>query len=261
MKNLLTIAGTDPSGAAGIQADLQTFRDHGHHGLSCVTAVIAQNTSGVGEWVAVEPKLLEAQLAAVFADIRVDAVKIGMVPTVSSVRVIAEALHGRKIPIVLDPVLASGDGATALVREGTTEAMLELLVPHATVVTPNSIEASVLALSDTSDTPIAELAKALSERFSTSFLVKAGHASHDGDLVDVLGIGGEVIELQPHKRIPFDVRGTGCHLSSAIACRLASGDELVAAIEASRTYLASLLHERRSSLGKGRHVLLHVDPA
>jgi hydroxymethylpyrimidine/phosphomethylpyrimidine kinase len=259
MKHVLTIAGTDPSGAAGIQVDLQVFRDFGHHGLSCITAVITQNTSGVQDWVAVEPRLVASQLDSIFNDIRVDAVKIGMVPTAASAEAIAEALRGRRLPIVVDPVLASGSGKTALVREGTTEALMRHVFPLATLVTPNFLEARVLTShAAAEDVDLDTIARELHDTTGVAILTKAGHAPGTGALVDVLVSSEGIQQLAPHPRIDADVRGTGCQLSSAIASELATGTELVAAIEAARAYLASHLQERRARIGKGRPVILRT---
>lgn len=260
MKNVLTIAGTDPSGAAGIQVDLQVFRDHGVYGLSCVTAVIAQNTSGVQEWVAVEPSLISRQLDSVFNDIEVDAVKIGMTPTSAAVDAIAEALRGRKIPIVIDPVLASGDGSTALVRDGTIEALAERLFPTATLVTPNAVEAAVLMGKTFEPTDTLDLlARELARTSLGDVLLKGGHGKSDV-VVDYLITDGEVKPLRPYPRIPDDVRGTGCQLSSAIASRLADGDSVEDAVVGARAYLEDLLENRRAALGKGRPVIKRERP-
>lgn len=255
MKNVLTIAGSDPSSAAGVPVDLQVIRDHGHYGLSCITAVVAQNTVGVIDWVAVEPNLIASQLDAVLRDIEVDAIKIGVTPTPQAARVIATALRDRPIPIVIDPVLTSGDGARALVRDGTAEAILEHLFPIATVVTPNANEAAVLlGESLDSDPDLPGLSARLASRFGAAVLVKAGHAV--GDTVqDILVTDDQTYELEVYPRIGDDVRGTGCQLSTAIACQLAAGTPLVESVEKARAYLQHLLRHQRGPLGKGRLVI------
>jgi hydroxymethylpyrimidine kinase/phosphomethylpyrimidine kinase len=293
--NVLTIAGTDPSGGAGIQADLQVIRDCGCHGLSVVAAVVWQNTSGVRGWLAIAPEVLQAQLDAVFADIPVHAVKIGMLGTPENVQVVQRALAGKSIPIVLDPVLASGDGAVELAADLLTE--LRALAAASTLITPNMPEAETLL---DGYLPARDLACSLSCRLATAVLLKVGHCPGSSDLVDILatlppdakpagaddmsylcpwarrdgqhsidaktlctplcGVGAgqrKVLDLAPLPRIPEDVRGTGCQLSTAIDCRLALGDDLLSAIEWSRAYLSRML-EHRQSIGRGRPVIVRV---
>ncbi len=293
--NVLTIAGTDPSGGAGIQADLQVMRDCGCHGLSVVAAIVWQNTSGVRGWQAIAPEILEAQLEAVFDDIPVHAVKIGMLGTPENVQVVQRALVGKSIPIVLDPVLASGDGSVELASDLLTE--LRALAAASTLITPNLPEAESLL---GGSLPPRDLACSLSCRVTTAVLLKAGHLPGSSALVDILatlpedfepsvpgdssylcpwarrveapggktdkfcaplcGVGAgkrEILSLTPMPRIPDDVRGTGCQLSSAIACRLALGDDLLTAIEWSRAYLSRML-EHRQSIGRGRPVIVRV---
>lgn len=293
--NVLTIAGTDPSGGAGIQADLQVIRDCGCHGLSVVAAVVWQNTSGVRGWQAIEPGVLEAQLDAVFDDMPVHGVKIGMLGTPENVQVVQRALAGKSIPIVLDPVLTSGDGSVNLATDLLTE--LRALAALSTLITPNLPEAESLL---GGSLPARDLACSLSCRLTTAVLLKVGHLPGSSDLVDVLatlpldfepsaadnssylcpwarrvvdpsrkadalctplcGVAAgkrEVQDLAPLPRIPDDVRGTGCQLSTAIACRLALGDDLLTAIEWSRAYLSQML-EHRQSLGRGRPVIVRV---
>ena len=292
--NVLTIAGTDPSGGAGIQVDLQVIRDCGCHGLSVVAAVVWQNTSGVRGWQAIAPEVLQAQLDAVFDDIPVHAVKIGMLGTPENVQVVQRTLAGKSIPIVLDPVLASGDGSVELGTDLLTE--LRALGAASTLVTPNIPEAETLLGGHLASS---DVACSLSCRLATAVLLKVGHFPGTSDLVDILAtlpnaapsapgeaaylcpwarhVGEQEIDakvfctplcavgagkrdiqnLTPLPRIPDDVRGTGCQLSTAIACRLALGDDLLPAIEWSRAYLSRML-EHRQSIGRGRPVIVRV---
>lgn len=251
--NILTIAGTDPSGGAGIQADLQVMRDCGCHGLSVVSALVWQNTSGVLGWQATAPEVLEAQLLAVFEDIPVHAVKIGMLGTPENVQVVQRTLAGKSIPIVLDPVLASGDGLVPMAADLLDE--LRVLAAICTLVTPNLPEAERLL---GSRLPVRDLAGALAGRLESSILLKVGHLGGTDDLVDILATQSDnACALAPHPRIADDVRGTGCQLSTAIACRLALGDDLLAAVEWSRSYL-SRIFDRRQNIGRGRPVIVRT---
>ncbi|MEZ4458356.1 MAG: hydroxymethylpyrimidine/phosphomethylpyrimidine kinase [bacterium] len=248
--NILTIAGTDPSGGAGVQADLQVIRDHNSHGLSAVAAIVWQNTSEVRGWRAVAPEDLIAQLDAVFDDLDVAAIKIGMLGSTENAEALAGRLAGFDGPIVLDPVLASGDGRTSMYT-ASLEA-LRRLARMATLVTPNMPEAKAIAVGAAS-TPV-ELAELLNDELSTAVLLKVGHVDSAEDLRDVLADGGATV-LAPTPRIADDVRGTGCQLSTAIACRLGAGDDLLTAVEMGRLYLSSML-KKRQKVGLGRPVVV-----
>jgi len=248
LTSILTIAGSDSSGGAGIQADLRTIARHGYHGASVVTAVTAQTP---GRVLAVEPvsiAILEAQLQAVLTGLGVGAVKVGLLPTAVHVRRVADALRGLGVPVVVDPVAVASDGS-ALAAAGVTQALLESLLPVACLVTPNALEAGVL-LGRTAPTAVAEQAEAardLSARLGAAVLVKGGHIEGDR-VVDVLADADGVTQFT-HAGVnaPFPVRGTGCILSSAIACRLAGGLPLRQAIRNARAHLRRrLLAAQRS---------------
>lgn len=249
MRVILTIAGTDPTSAAGIQADVQVIRDFGHHGASVITAVLAQNTQGVQRCDPVDAPLLQAQLDAVFDDLDVAAVKVGLVPTASLVALVAETLRPRGLPVVWDPVVASGDARTTL-YDGTPAA-LRLAADSATLLTPNIPELAWLtgtAIDDLDD------AIAAAATLPTAVLIKAGHLPHANLIQDVLVRGDSVTTLAALPVVDFDARGTGCHLSTAIACALADGEELHIAVERARHYLNERLrHAVR--LGRGRPLL------
>ena len=248
--NILTIAGTDPSGGAGIQGDLQVTRDHGFHGLSVVSAIVWQNTSEVRGWRATSREDLIAQLDAVFDDLEVMAIKIGMLGSTENANALAQRLADYGGPIVLDPVLTSGDGRTSMF-DASVDAMRNL-ARIATLVTPNFPEANALATQAT--TTHSQLAELLSQELGTAVLLKVGHVDSTGDLRDVLADGTTTI-LSPTPRVADDVRGTGCQLSTAIACRLGAGDDMLTAVETSRLYLSSML-KKRQKVGLGRPVVV-----
>lgn len=266
----LTIAGTDPSGAAGVQADLATFRDVGVHGLSVITSVLWQNTQGVRGQQPMSGAAVRAQLDAVCEDLPVAAIKLGLLPSAEVVRAVLdgldaiEARDGRLPPLVLDPVLVSGDGRTTLVDEGTIALLVGPLLARVDLLTPNVPEAAWLLGGAPLDTPGAchEAARALAARTRGAILLKGGHlpalSADPGARVDLLAFGDQVTPLAALPAIPDDVRGTGCHLSSAIAAWLALGLPLEAAIDRARRHLNGLLHRHRRLIGRGRHVLVHA---
>lgn len=256
MKTVLTIAGTDPSGAAGIQVDLQTFRDHGCHGASVITAVLAQNTQGVREVAPLSPDLVDAQLQAVFDDFDVAAVKVGLVPNDEVIELLAERLAGRVV--VWDPVLASGDGRTPLFAG--TAARLVRAVTGATIVTPNIPELSVLSGAAVETREDAHRAATAMSSRGAAVLVKVGHLDHTGMLEDIWSMHGESCDLDALPAISADVRGTGCQLSSAVACNLALDQEPVMAVENARSYLNDLLTNQALQLGRGRPLVVRALP-
>ena len=264
VRSLLTVAGTDPSGGAGIQVDLQVFRDFGYHGLSVVTALVWQNTTEVRGFEQTRPAVLREQLEAVFDDIPVRGIKLGMLPTPAVVETVADLLDERlgeePCPVVLDPVLRSGTGESRLARWGAPEAMLARLLRHVDVVTPNRDELIALAGREieTGDEG-AVAARELLEFGCGAVLFKMGHLADGDEISDALITDDQTTWLEPLSRVEADVRGTGCQLSSALVAALADGDDLVDAVERSRTYLNELLHNRRASVGAGRPVIVRTD--
>jgi hydroxymethylpyrimidine kinase/phosphomethylpyrimidine kinase len=265
-KILLTIAGTDPSGGAGIQVDLQVFRDWGYHGVSAITAVVSQNTTGVKSFDPCRKGLLRSQLEVIAADVPVAGIKIGMLPTLESVECVAAFLadHADELqgPIVLDPVLASGEGDTLLARLGAAEAMLDTLMGKADVLTPNLPELETLIGCTIKDRSEAERAAAdLLECGAGAVVFKSGHMEIKTETVRDLLVtaDGECTWLEPLDRIPKDVHGTGCQLSSAICAALADGTELVEAVEMARTYLNDLLHAQIRHIGQGRPIVVRAE--
>lgn len=257
---LLTIAGTDPSGGAGIQVDLQVFRDWGFHGLSAITAIVAQNTAGVRRFEGLSASLVEDQLGAILEDVEPVGVKIGMVSRAEVVDVVAEAVEGLDCPVVFDPVMASGS-AHSLKLPGTVVAMRERLIPQVDVLTPNLDEAGALLDTEITDrAQFEEAAAQLVELGCGAVLLKAGHLPRTTRAIaDVLATADGVRVLSELESVEADVRGTGCQLSSALVAALAGGQPVVDAAEDARRYLNKLLHTRSRSIGRGRPVIVRVD--
>jgi hydroxymethylpyrimidine/phosphomethylpyrimidine kinase len=253
---LLSIAGSDSGGGAGIQADLKTFAAHGAYGMTAITALTAQNTLGVAAIHAVPPEFVAAQIDAVFEDLGVDAVKIGMLADAAVAEVVAERLtRWAGPPVVLDPVMiaASGD---PLLEPAAVDVIRTRLMPLATLVTPNLPEAEALAgRRASSRDERAELARELG-RATAAVLLKGGHAPGD-EIVDLLWDGRSVTEFR-HPRIATRAgHGTGCTLSSAIAARLAGGAALVEACGGAIEWLAGAL-AHAEPLGGGSGPVDHL---
>lgn len=243
-KKVLTIAGSDSGGGAGIQADLKTIAALGCYGLSAITALTAQNTQGVRAIHAPEPEFLREQLVAVFEDIGADAVKIGMLHSPQIVEVVAQALlRFKPAHIVLDPVMVATSG-DALITPQTQEAIVEKLFPLADVITPNLDELSLL-VGDTINRPqqFETAALKIFELGANAVLIKGGHLDQP-NLVDVFyemdrhGPSGLAMTEIIRPRINTkNLHGTGCTLSSAIACLLAQGYPLKAAVKGAQDYV------------------------
>ncbi len=262
MDSLLTIAGTDPSGGAGIQVDLQVFRDFGFHGLSVITALVCQNTTGVRRFEAASAALLADQLDVLLEDVTPAGVKIGMVPTPELVVEIARAIEPLSCPVVFDPVMASSSHHE-LTHTGTVEAMRERLIPRVDVLTPNVGEAQVLLdrVIETR-TDFEQAGVDLLDLGCAAVLLKAGHLRDRGEcgIADVLATPAQLHPLAELAAVDADVRGTGCQLSSALAATLAGGEPLVEGVEHARRYLNELLHTRRRDVGRGRPVIVRAAP-
>lgn len=255
MKTALTIAGTDPSGGAGIQADIKTMTANGVFATCAVTALVAQNTTGVKSIVECTPDFLAEELDCVFTDIFPDAVKTGMVSSIPLIRVIAAKLkeYGAK-NLVVDPVMVATSGAK-LLRSDAMEALARLL-PMAEVLTPNIPEAEILSgLSITDATGMETAAKSISERYGCAVLCKGGHQINDAD--DLLWRHG-VGKWFRGKRINNpNTHGTGCTLSSAIASNLAKGYGLDEAVERAKAYISGAL-AAMLDLGHGSGPMNHA---
>jgi hydroxymethylpyrimidine/phosphomethylpyrimidine kinase len=257
--NLLTIAGSDSGGGAGIQADLKTFLALGCFGMSAITALTAQNTTGVRAIYGVPPDMLASQIDAVFEDIGVDAVKIGMLHSPEIVQTVASAIDRHALPhVVLDPVMVATSGAV-LIDSPAIAALVRELFGRAVVVTPNLDEASLLVgrtLASEADMQAAALA--LLAKGARAVLLKGGHLA--GDVVsDLLQVAGAAPHWMRAPRIlTANTHGTGCTLSSAIAAYLALGHTLVDAVEAARAYVRGALAAGASvKTGQGSGPLNH----
>lgn len=249
LKHLLTIAGSDSSGGAGIQADLKTFAAHGTFGMSVITAVTAQNTCGVTMVQDITPEVVEAQVAAVFDDIRVDAVKIGMLSRPETIRAIAASLrkYQPKI-IVLDPVMISKSGYPLLQPEACATLISELL-PLATLVTPNLPEAEAISgMQVTKKEEMRPVAEKIISLGAKAVLVKGGHLSDTAD--DLLFDGQQEKWFAGERIATKNTHGTGCTLSSSLAANLAKGLSLEEAVQASKAYVTEAI-AHGISLGSG----------
>ncbi len=226
---VLTIAGSDSGGGAGIQADLKTIEAGGAFATSAITSVTAQNTTGVESTHVLPLAEIEAQCAAVFSDFDVAAVKTGMLATSDVVDLVTDRVAAMEAPAVVDPVMVAASGDRLL--EPDAEAAYEHLAAEATLVTPNADEAEVLTGVDVTDTERArEAGEQIVEMGADAALVKGGHVPGE-EVVDVL-VTGETVETISHPRVDTDAtHGSGCALSSAVATRLAHGDDLPAAVE------------------------------
>ena len=256
MKTALSIAGSDSSGGAGIQADIKTMSAHGVFAMTAVTALTAQNTTGVTDIMETTPAFLAAQLDAVFTDIYPDAVKIGMVSSADLIAVIAEKLteYGAK-HIVVDPVMVATSGAP-LLRPDAVEALRTRLLPLAEVATPNIPEAEILAeMTIASPADMETAAKIISERYGCAVLCKGGHDLNDAN--DLLWKDGSARWFQGRRIDNPNTHGTGCTLSSAIASNLAKGYDLDTSVERAKEYISGCL-SAMLDLGRGSGPMNHM---
>jgi hydroxymethylpyrimidine/phosphomethylpyrimidine kinase len=259
MRVALTIAGSDSGGGAGIQADLRTFAAHGLHGTSALTAVTAQNSVGVTDWAAIAPRLVLAQIEAVATDMHVAATKTGMLANAEIIAAIAEAADRFELgPLVVDPVMVAKSGDRLLDAEAE-RAYVTRLLPRATLLTPNLLEAEALLGRPVRDLPaMRDAARALHAFGPRAVLVKGG-ALPGGEAVDVLFDGETVVDLPAPRVDTRNTHGTGCTLSAAIAARLALGDGLLDAVRGAKTYLTEALR-RSYTVGRGRGPVDHLHP-
>lgn len=255
MKNLLTIAGSDSSGGAGIQADLKTFSAHGVFGMSVITAVTAQNTQGVFAVQEIMPEVIAAQMDAIFDDIEVDAVKIGMVSNVKAIEVIAAKLcqYGAQ-NIVVDPVMISTSGYH-LLRCEAERVLFNSLLPLADLVTPNIPEAEVMI--GRKIEILGEMEQAAQQILTMGakhVLIKGGHLV--GDATDILYDGKSCTHLAAKRITTKNTHGTGCTLSSAIAANIALGFSVTEAVQKAKNYV-TLAIEHSLDIGKGSGPVHH----
>lgn len=252
--NVLSIAGSDPSGGAGIQADLKTFAALGVYGMAAITAMTAQNTQGVRGFIAVPPVFLKDQLDAIFEDIDVAAVKIGMLANVEIIEEVAVALERYKPRhIVLDPVMVATSG-DSLISAEAVDAMKARLIPMASVLTPNVPEAEKLLRKSVLDMEAA--AQGLLTLGSRAVYLKGGHLK--GAATDVLAYDGVVKVFDSPRIETKNTHGTGCTLSSAMASYLACGFSLEDAAAAAKIYItAAITHADELSVGHGHGPVHH----
>ena len=256
IKTALTIAGTDPSGGAGIQADIKTMTANGVFATCAVTALVAQNTTGVKSIVECTPDFLAEELDCVFTDIFPDAVKTGMVSSIPLIRVIAAKLkeYGAK-NLVVDPVMVATSG-DRLITEDAVSALKELLLPLATVLTPNIPEAEILSgMTIRSAADMEAAARAISEQYGCAVLCKGGHQINDAD--DLLWRCGSGKWFHGKRINNPNTHGTGCTLSSAIASNLAKGFDLDTAVERAKAYISGALGAMLD-LGRGSGPMNHM---
>ena len=256
MKTALSIAGSDCSGGAGIQADLKTMTMNGVYAMSAITALTAQNTTGVAAILESDPDFLAKQIDAVFTDIRPDAVKIGMVSSVPLIEVIADRLRFYKAEnIVVDPVMVATSGS-ALIENDAVQALKEQLLPLATVVTPNIPEAEVLSgMTIHTAAEMEQAARQISEKYGCAVLCKGGHSVNDAN--DLLVANGEAKWFLGKRIDNPNTHGTGCTLSSAIAANLAKGKPLDEAVQRAKEYISGALADMLD-LGAGSGPMNHA---
>ncbi|MBQ2990814.1 MAG: bifunctional hydroxymethylpyrimidine kinase/phosphomethylpyrimidine kinase [Clostridia bacterium] len=255
-KTALTIAGSDCSGGAGIQADLKTMTMNGVYAMSAITALTAQNTTGVRAIQESTPEFLGQQIDAVFEDIVPDAVKIGMVSSSELIRVIADRLTAHKAKnVVVDPVMVATSGSS-LMKTDAIQTLIDQLLPLATLVTPNIPEAQVLSgLSIESKDDMVTAAKKISAGCHCAVLLKGGHSIHDAN--DLLIAGGEAVWFAGERIDNPNTHGTGCTLSSAIAANLAKGYSLADSVERAKDYISGAL-SAMLDLGQGSGPMDHA---
>ncbi len=252
---VMSFAATDPSGGAGLQADILTIASMGCHPLSVVTAITVQDTSGVDDVLAMDPEWVVDQARAMLEDVPVAAFKIGLLGSVDNIPAIAEVLADYPdVPLVLDPVLASGRG-DELVDDDMLDAMRELLIPQCTIVTPNSIEARRLAINeddDNDDPSLEECAKRILAMGCEYVLITGTH-EQTAKVTNTLYSEQGVVSADSWERLPGIYHGSGCTLASAIAALLAQGVDVPEAVKEAQEYTWQTLHSGFRP-GMGQHI-------
>lgn len=256
MKKVLTIAGSDSSGGAGIQADIKTITAHKLYAMSAITALTAQNTTGVYGVLDADADFVKNQIDCIFTDIRPDSVKIGMVSNSDIINAIADKLIEYKAEnIVVDPVMVATSGSK-LISDEAKDTLINRLLPLGTIITPNIPEAEVLSgMSIKSDEDMINAAKEISKNIDSAILIKGGH--YDKNANDLLYDNGEIFWFKGDRVDTNNTHGTGCTLSSAIACNLAMGYSKEESIKNAKDYITGAL-KAGLDLGKGSGPLNHM---
>lgn len=256
MKTVLTIAGSDSSGGAGIQADIKTITMNGAYAMSAITAITAQNTLGVRAILDVTPALVKEQIQAVFEDIYPDAIKIGMVSNSEIIKIIAKELEYYNAKnIVVDPVMVSTSGSRLIEKEAL-ETLKTKLLPLATLITPNIPEAIILSDIDIkNEEDMIKAARYISNTYKSAVLLKGGHNINDAN--DLLYVNDEYTWFYGKHINNPNTHGTGCTLSSAIATNLAKGENVQMSIKKAKDYISGALLSMLD-LGKGQGPLNHA---
>lgn len=257
MRIAMTIAGSDPSAGAGIQADLKTFAALGVYGVSAITAITSQSTTGVSDVAVVCPEHVRSQIQHLFQDCAIASVKTGMLATADTVSVVAETLGTAHQPnVVVDPVIVASSGRTLLSPDGVSILKTRLL-PLATVVTPNLDEATELSgIAVSSMETAREAAHRIASMGPKAVLITGGHMKGP-EAVDLLLFEGRFVELAAPRKIGIDVHGTGCTLASAIAAGLALEHDVPAAVRAAKQYVTAAI-EHAIAIGRGARVPDHL---
>lgn len=256
MKKVLTIAGSDCSGGAGIQADLKTMTAHKVYGMSVITALTAQNTTGVTSIMDVTPEFAGQQMDCIFTDIIPDAVKIGMVSNSGIIRVIAEKLEKYNATnLVVDPVMISTSGSK-LLSEEAMDTLVSRLLPAACLITPNIPEAEALCnIKITNKNDMEKAAEVIFKQLKSAILIKGGHLTETSD--DLLYTKEKMVWIRGKRIDNQNTHGTGCTLSSAIACSLAYGFSVEQSVRNAKAYVTGALNTQLD-LGKGSGPLNHM---
>lgn len=245
----LTIAGTDPTGGAGVQADLKTFQELQSYGMSVITSVVAQNTTGVQGIHHIPLQMIHDQLKSVFSDMPVHALKTGMIANIDMMEIIEAHIANKKIPYVIDPVMVATSG-DALISEDARDYLRKYLLPHCTVVTPNLPEAAFLTGMeiDSLDAMQTAAKKIVHDYGAGAALVKGGHLV--GDAIDFLYDGKNMHEFFAHRIDTVNTHGTGCTYSAAITAYLSHGLSLFEAVEKGKQFVTAAITDS-FDLGKG----------
>jgi hydroxymethylpyrimidine/phosphomethylpyrimidine kinase len=258
MKKVLSIAGSDCSGGAGIQADLKTFSAHGVFGMSVIVSVVAENTSRVIDIQNVTPDMIEKQIDAVFEDIEVDSVKVGMLSTPACMKAVAGKLRQYKPKnVVIDPVMYAKNGSP-LMDPNATDVLVATIIPLADILTPNIPEAEkITGMTIENIAKMEAAARNIHSMGCQNVLVKGGHAVDNTDVaLDVLFDGEKFYSFEAPRIDTNNTHGTGCTYSSAIASNLALGLDIKSAVSAAKEYVTTAIHHA-PSVGKGHGPIHH----